>query len=136
MSYFDFTDDIIEIDQTNGIIPTGMQQLPATTTTTPAVVSQQQQQPKDLSDWRNIQLGTTSTIFDPFWLPQTPVTPWTASNQTVYPSYYPWANRNDNQPWRMPAYPIGTTQSFVNFNHPDTMNLPTNPPNPMGFDKY
>jgi len=157
MSYFDFTDDIIGIDQPNGITPTAMQPLVPPPTTTSAVVNQQQS--KDLSDWRNIQLGATSTLFDPFWLPQTPVTPlsnpWTASNHTVYPSPYnqlssssqhppyQWTNPNNSQPWKMPTFPIGTTQSFVNYNHPDTMNnMPdlttntiVNPSTPIRFDK-
>ncbi|CAF4148001.1 unnamed protein product [Rotaria magnacalcarata] len=153
MSYLDFTDDIIAIDQSNGITPTTMQPL-ATPLSTSAVVQrhhhqqqqQQQQQAKDLSDWRNIQLGASSTLFDPFWLPQTPVTPlsspWTASNNTLYPSpynqlssssqhLYPSANpNNNNQPWKIPAFPIEKTQAFVNFNHPTLMNnvtdMPTN----------
>jgi hypothetical protein len=161
MSYFDFTDDIIGIDQTNGITPTGMQPLlPAATTTTSTSTVVNQQQSKDLSDWRNIQLGTTSTLFDPLWLPQTPITPlsnpWTTSNHhTVYPSPYnqlsssshqhpyQWTNPNNNPPWKIPTFPIGPTQSFVNFNHPDTMNNMTdlatntivNPSTPIRFDK-
>jgi hypothetical protein len=138
MNYFDFTDDIIGIDQSNAINSTTMQ--PPTTTS--AVVNQQQpqQQPKDLSDWRNIQLGTPSAVFEPFWLPPTPVTPlsnpWTASNNPVYPSPYnqvssssqypyQWTNPNNNQPWKMPTFPIGPPQSFMNFNHPDA-DFPTN----------
>jgi hypothetical protein len=43
----------------------------------------------------------------------------------------------------MPTFPIGTTQSFVNYNHPDTMNNMTdlatntivNPSTPIRFDK-
>ncbi|CAF3065416.1 unnamed protein product [Rotaria sp. Silwood2] len=140
MNYLDFTDDIIALDQSNDITPTVIQPL-ATPSSTSTIVhqQQQQQQAKDLSDWRNIQLGATSTLFDPFWLPQTPVTPlsnpWTMSNNTVYPSPYNQlsstsqqryqstnANNNNNQPWKMPTFPIGKTQSFVNFNHPNMMN--------------
>ncbi|CAF3332640.1 unnamed protein product [Rotaria socialis] len=150
MSYLDFTDDIIAIDQSKGITPTTMQPLP-TPLSTSAVVQrhhhqQQQQQAKDLSDWRNIQLGASSTLFDPFWLPQTPVTPlsspWAASNNTLYPSpynqlssssqhLYPSTNpNNNNQPWKIPAFPIEKTQSFGHFNHPILVNnvtdMPTN----------
>jgi len=157
MSYFDFTDDIIEIDQTNGITPTNMQPLlpPVTTASTSATVVNPQQS-KDLSDWRNIQVANTSTFFDPLWLPQTPpVTslsnPWTTSNHTIYPSPYnqspssssqhpyQWTTSNNNQSWKIPTFP----QSFVNFNHPDTMNnVPNltantivNPSTPIRFNK-
>ncbi|CAF0773983.1 unnamed protein product [Adineta steineri] len=145
MNYFDFTDDIIELNQSNGITSTTMQPL----TTTAAVVNQQQQQQqqqaKDLSDWRNIQLGTSSTFFDPFWLPQTPITPlsnsWSIPNNTVYPSSsssynqilssqhpYQWTNSNNNPPWKIP---LETRQAFVNINQQNPMNnindLTTNP---------
>lgn len=150
MNYLDFTDDIIGIDQTNGITQTNMQPLlpPTTTATSTSAVVNQQQQSKDLSDWRNIQVGSTSTLFDPFWLPPTPVTPlsnpWTASNHTVYPSPsshpYQWTNPTNNQSWKIPTFPLGTTQSFVNFNHPDTMNnindLTVNPSTPIRFEKF
>lgn len=144
MNYFDFN------NQNNPITSTTMQPLPSpppplpptmTTNNAPAVVNQQP--PKDLSDWRNIQVGGTSPMFDPFWLPQTPVTPWTTSNQTVYPSpYHPvssssthpyqWTHPNYNAPWKFPDRP---TQSFGNFNHPETMNNPTvNPTTTIRFD--
>jgi hypothetical protein len=158
MSYFDFTDDIIGLDQSNGIIPTTMQ--PVTTTSTVVSQQQQQQQAKDLSDWRNIQLGTTSTFLDPFWLPPTPITPlsnpWTTPNNTVYPSPYnqfpssssqhpyQWTNPSNIPTWNIPAFPLRTPQAFVNFNQQDTMNnindLTTNtivnPSAPIRFDKY
>lgn len=147
MNYFDFN------NQNNTITSTTMQPLPPppppppaqpTTTminNTPAVVNQQQS--RDLSDWRNIQVGGTSPMFDPFWLPQTPVTPWTASNHTVYPSpYHPvssssphpyqWTQPNYNPPWKYPPRP---TQSFGNRNHPETMNNPTvNPTTTIRLD--
>jgi len=149
MNYFDFTDDIIGIDQANGINPTAMQPflptpIPPPTTTTSAVVNQPQS--RDLSDWRNIQVRGASTVFDPFWLPQTPVTPWTPSNHTIYPSPYnpipsssssphpyQWTKPNMNPPWK---FPIGPTQSFVDINRPDIMNNTTvNPPNSIRFDQ-
>jgi hypothetical protein len=155
MSYFDFTDDIIGIDQSNGITPTAMQPtLPPPTTTATAGVHQQ---PKDLSDWRNIQLGATpSPNFDPFWLPPTPVTPlsnpWTMPNNPMYPSPYnqvsppsssqypyQWTNPNNHPPWKIPTFPIGPPPPFVNYNHPDadfTKNTVVNPSAPIRFDKY
>lgn len=164
MSYLDFTDDIIAIDQSNNTPSTTMQPLTRPSNTSASVHDDrqqpqtQQQQARDLSDWRNIQLGASSTFFDPFWLPHTPVTPlsspWAASNNTVYPSpynpslnssqpLYPSANPNNNQPWKMPAFPIGKTQPFVNFNHSNVINnatdMPTNaiinPSTPIRFDK-
>jgi hypothetical protein len=136
MNYFDFTDDIFGLNQPTDMIPAAIQPSTTTTTTTPsAVINQHQAQ--DLSDWRNNQAGTTSTLFDPFWMPQTPLSnTWNTSTNTVYPSPYnqltassqypyQWTNPNNNQQWQMPTFPLGTTQSFVNFNYPDTMNNAT-----------
>jgi hypothetical protein len=142
MNYFDFTDDIIGIDQTNGINSTAMQPFLPPTTNTSAVGNQQQT--KDFSDWRNIQVRSTSTGFDPFWLPQTP---WTPSNHTIYPSPYnpipssssvhpyQWSNpNNNNPPWR---FPVAPTQSFGDINRPDIMNNTTvNPSNAIRFGQY
>ncbi|UJR37235.1 hypothetical protein I4U23_029944 [Adineta vaga] len=156
MNYLDFTDDIIGLDQSNTRNSTTMQPLvplsaaasssSTTATNTSTIVHQQpsQQQTKDLSDWRNIQLGTTSTLLDPFWLPQTTITPlsnpWTTPNNTIYPSSYtqirptpslsssqnpyPWSHPNiNNPPWRLPT---GPTQSFNHFNPHYPLNTNTN----------
>ncbi|CAF1936454.1 unnamed protein product, partial [Rotaria magnacalcarata] len=63
MNYFDLNDGLDEIDHTL----TNTQTTTTTTTANPSTVVNQQS--KDLSDWRNIQLGTTSTIFDRLWMP-------------------------------------------------------------------
>jgi hypothetical protein len=140
MSYLDFNDGLNEVDQ------------PSNIQTTSTVVSQQA---KDLSDWRNIQLGATPTLFDQFWMPTT-VNPWTPPNTPVYSSSqnpYPWTNSNNNPPWSIPTYPIGTTNPglpIINFNspqqnfiHPDTTNnvidlttnTTVNPSTPIRFEQ-
>ncbi|CAF1668988.1 unnamed protein product, partial [Adineta ricciae] len=143
MNYLDFTNDIIGLDQPNTLNPTTMQPLPPQTQPQPSssaasntstLIRQQpsQQQTKDLSDWRNIQLGTTATFLDPFWLPQTPATsisnPWAAPTTTIYPSSshnpYPWGHSNTNAPWKLP---IGPPQSFTHFNQHHPMNNNVNP---------
>lgn len=156
-NYLDFNDDIIGIDQPNGMTPTTAQ--PIATPSNKSTVAHQQSQPaKDLSDWRNIQLGATSTLFDPLWLPQTPVTPlsssWNTSNNTPYPSPYNQSSsfqqhlypsihpNNHNQPWKMPAFPIGKVPSYLNFTHSNMMNHITdktanpivNPSTPIRFE--
>jgi hypothetical protein len=107
MNYFDLNDDINEISN-----------IPTTSTVG-------NQQIKDLSDWRNIQLGTTPTILDRFWMPTT-VNPWTTTPNT--PSTYPWtnSNNNNNQSWPMTPFP----NPLMNFNSPPLQNfLPTDPTN-------
>jgi hypothetical protein len=146
MNYFDFTDDIIGIDQTNRINSTAMQPFLPPPTTNASTVGNQQQT-KDFSDWRNIQVRSTSNGFDPFWLPQTP---WTPSNHTIYPSPYNpmpsssssahpyrWTNpNNNNPPWRFPPPLPPPAQSFGNINRPDTMNNTTvNPSNSIRFNR-
>ena len=135
MSYIDFADDLVGKDEPNGMIPTAMRSVSASSST--STIVRQQRQPKDFSDWRNIQLGATPTFLSPFWLSQTPVTTlsnsWTMSNNTMYSSPYNQfssasqhlhqpANSNHNQLWTMPTFPIGTTQSFVSYNPSNMIN--------------
>jgi hypothetical protein len=124
MNYLEFNDDIHEIAN----IP------PGNHPTTSVVVNQQT---KDLSDWRNIQLGTTPTILDRFWMPTT-VNPWTIPNTPIYPSpynqpipsTYQWTNTNNNQPWPMTPFPTNPTLPLLNFNSPPLQNfIPTDPTN-------
>jgi hypothetical protein len=130
MNYLDFNDDI---NESSNIQPT-----------TSVVVNQQN---KDLSDWRNIQLGTTPTIFDRFWMPTT-VNPWTTPiypspyNQQI-PSTYQWTNSNNNQSWPMTNFPTNTGLPLINFNSTDTtndiidltINNTVNPSTPIRLDK-
>ena len=102
MNYFDLNDDINEISN----IPT---------------TAQVGNQPmKDLSDWRNIQLGTPTPILDRYWMPTT-VNPWTTPNT---PSTY-------NQSWPMTLFPTNPGYPLMNFNSPPTLqNLtPADPTN-------
>ena len=111
MNYFDLNDDLNERSTSN---------LPTT-----SVVANQQT--KDLSDWRNIQLGTTPTILDRFWTPTT-VNPWTATNTPLYPhpSTYQWTNVNNNQSWPLTPFPTNPGLPLMNFNSPPLQNfLPT-----------
>jgi hypothetical protein len=123
MNYLDFND---EINETSNIPSTNLQ-------TTSVVVNQQT---KDLSDWRNIQLGTTPTIFDRFWMPTT-VNPWTTHNTPIYPSpynqqipsTYQWTNSNNNQSWPMTNFPVNTGLPIMNFNSPQQNFIPTDTTN-------
>ena len=125
MNYFNFNDDI---NHSSNIPLTNIQ-----TTTSAAVVNQES---RDLSDWRNIQLGGTSTIFDPYYMPTT-MHSWTASNTPMYTSpydlqpttTYPWTNLNYNQSWPITTCGTNTGLSFMScdtskqsFIHPDTNN--------------
>jgi len=142
MNYLDFN----EIDQTSNIPSTNIQ------TTATSVVNQQA---KDLSDWRNIQLGTTPTSFERFWMPTT-VNPWTPPiypspyNQQT-PSTYPWMNSNNNQSWPMTTFQTNTPLPLINFNSPQqnfthtdmtndvidlTTNNTVNPSTPIRFVEY
>lgn len=89
MNYFDFNDEI-----------NGTTNIPSTTTTT--MLGNQQN--KDLSDWRNIQVGTTPPMFDRYWMPTT-VNPYTPPN-------YQWTN----------SIPMTTFTGFPLTNPVDTTN--------------
>jgi hypothetical protein len=128
MSYFDFNDDINEIDHPPDIPSTNIQ----TSTTTSVVVNQQT---KDLSDWRNIQLGATPPMFDRFWMPTT-VNPWTTPNTPLYPSPYnqtpspyQWTNSNNNPSWPMTTFPTNPPLPMMNFNSPQQNFIPTDTTN-------
>ena len=110
MNYLDFNEEIKNLN------PANLQPLlPQTTTAVAAAAAAaaannssiipNQQQTKDLSDWRNIQLGTSPNLFEPFWFPQAPIVPW---NHSIYPPTsqhpYPWTNPNSHQPWKMPMH--------------------------------
>ena len=86
-------------------------------------------QTKDLSDWRNIQLGQTPPFFDPFW-PATTVNPWnTPPTPVVCPSMYnPWTSTN--QPWLMPAFHLGSSLANMNSLQNNFLQQPPPPPPP------
>ncbi|UJR08976.1 hypothetical protein I4U23_013226 [Adineta vaga] len=127
MNYLDFN----ELDHSLNISSANTQT--TTTTTTSATATSVNQQAKDLSDWRNIQLGATPTMFDRIWMPTT-VNPWPTTTTPIYPSLYnqqtpptyPWISLNNNQSWPM------TTLPMMNFNSPqqtitnDVIDLTTN----------
>ncbi len=134
MNYLDFND---EMTNENSNLPT-----------TSVVVNQQN---KDLSDWRNIQLETTPTMFDRLWMPTT-VNPWLTPNTPIYPSpynqqipsTYQWTNSNNNQSWPMPNFPVNPGLPLINFNSPqqnflqtdttnDIIDLTINPSTPIRF---
>ena len=73
---------------------------------------------KDLSDWRNIQLGTTPpTILDRLWMPPTTVNPWATPPTPLYPynqPTYPWTNSTGNQSWS----PINSGLPLMNYHSP------------------
>ncbi|CAF3958028.1 unnamed protein product [Rotaria sordida] len=127
MNYLDFNDGSDEIDHSL----TNTQ----TTTTTTTIVNQQT---KDLSDWRNIQLGTASTLFDRIWMPAT-MNSWTTSNTPIYPSSYnqqttstyPWTNSTNNQSWPITTYSTNTTTTlpFINFDSPQQNFIPSDTTN-------
>jgi hypothetical protein len=130
MHYLDFNDDINE----NLNIPlTNLQ-------TTSVAVNQQN---KDLSDWRNIQLGVTPTIFDRLWMPTT-VNPWTTPNTPIYPSPY---NQQIPSPYQWTNFPTNTGLPLINFNSPHhptdttndiidlTINNTVNPSTPIRLNK-
>lgn len=114
MNYLDFND---EINETVNIPSTNLQ--------TTSIVGNQQN--KDLSDWRNIQLGATPTIFDRFWMPTT-VNPWTTPN---YPSpYNQWANSIPMTPFPMNTglpmiNPTDTTNDIIDLTTNNTVNPST-----------
>ena len=139
MNFFNVNDDInhsSNIPLTN--IQTTRTTAAATTTTTSSSSSSSvvvNQESKDLSDWRNIQLGGTSTIFDPYYMPTT-MHSWTTPNTPIYPSpydlqstsAYPWIHPN-NQSWPITTFGTNTGLSFMNcdasqqnFFHSDTNN--------------
>lgn len=113
MDYLDFN----EIDHSLNISSANTQTT-ATTTSTSTTTTSVNQQAKDLSDWRNIQLGTTPTMFDRFWIPTT-VNPWPTSNPPIYPSLYnqqasstyPWMNLNTNPTWPTTTLPMNNFSS-------------------------
>ena len=76
---------------------------------------------KDLSDWRNIQLGSTPpTMLDRLWMPTT-VNPWPTPSTPLYPynqTTYPWTNLTQNQPWSSTPFAINSTLPLVNYNSP------------------
>ena len=102
---------------------------PTTTTAAAATATTSvNQQAKDLSDWRNIQLGTTPTMFERFWMPTT-VNPWPTPTTPAYPSLYnpatpsayPWVNsNNNNQSWPGTTYAANAALPMMNFNSPQT----------------
>ncbi|CAF1185379.1 unnamed protein product [Adineta ricciae] len=116
MNYLDFN----EIDHSLNISSANTQTTTTTTTSTSTstTAASVNQQAKDLSDWRNIQLGTTPTMFDRFWIPTT-VNPWPTSTPSMYPSVYtqqasstyPWMNLNTNPSWPTTTIPINNFSS-------------------------
>ncbi|CAF3685354.1 unnamed protein product [Rotaria socialis] len=128
MNYLDLNDGLDEIDHAL----TNTQ----TTTTTANLSTVVNQQSKDLSDWRNIQLGTASTIFDRLWMPTT-MNSWTTPNTPVYPSpynqqttsTYPWTTSINNQSWPMTTFPTNTTLPFINFDSPQQSFTPSDTTN-------
>lgn len=77
---------------------------------------------KDLSDWRNIQLGTTPpTILDRLWMPPTTVNPWPTPPTPIYPynqPTYPWTNSTNNQSWSPTPFAINPGLPLMNYHSP------------------
>jgi hypothetical protein len=156
MNYFNSTE--IDPASTNITVPTAASSSSSSSssTTTTTVINPVN---KDLSDWRNIQLGQAPTLFDPFWM-QTTVNAWHTPTTPVYPSTYniplpaassstrsfPWTNSTSNQPWSTPTFPTGPSLTNFNVQHhfpspdllPNVIDLTTNPPanfnTPIRFD--
>lgn len=129
MNYLDFNCGLDELDQTLNL-PLINSQTSTSTTNSSTTVNQPI---KDFSDWRNIQLGTASTIFDQLWMPTTmnswttPMYPTPFSTQTT--STYPWTNLTNNQSWPTSLFPTNPTLPFINFDSSQTNLTPSDTTN-------